>query len=124
MKSVRTLGPIILCFLFIALSSPLLKAADSMNTFLTSCAYGTAGGAVLGLASLAFSEDPGGKVSSVAKGASLGLYFGIAMGFYLINTAPGPTEVLQQKEPGYLLAPIFNDYNLDGAQVMINLVRY
>jgi hypothetical protein len=54
--------------------------ANQMKDFLVTCATGTAVGALLGLASLAFTEDPGGKVSNVARGASLGLYAGIAFG--------------------------------------------
>lgn len=56
-----------------------------MTIFLKSCAYGTAAGAVLGLATLAWSENPSGKINNVARGASLGLYAGIGFGLYTIN---------------------------------------
>ncbi len=56
---------------------------DQMTRFLKSCAYGTLGGAALGLVSISFSDDPGGRVNQVARGASLGLYAGIGYGYYL-----------------------------------------
>ena len=45
-------------------------------------AYGSVGGALLGVSSLAF----GAKGRVVAKGASLGLYFGLAFGAYVVMT--------------------------------------
>lgn len=59
--------------------------ADSMSTFLKSCGYGALAGAAVGLASLAVSDNPGGKTNNVARGASLGLYVGIGAGFYMVN---------------------------------------
>ena len=55
--------------------------------------YGTAGGALLGLASLAF--DGSGR--NIARGASLGLYAGLIFGGYVIvshyqRTHPSPVE--------------------------------
>ena len=56
-----------------------------MRTFLTDCAYGTIGGALVGLATVAISDNPGGKINNVARGASLGLYAGIGFGLYDVN---------------------------------------
>ena len=44
--------------------------------------YGSVGGALLGVSTLAF----GAKGRVVAKGASLGLYFGLAFGAYVVMT--------------------------------------
>ena len=44
--------------------------------------YGSVGGALLGVSSLAF----GAKGRVVAKGASLGLYLGLAFGVYVVMT--------------------------------------
>lgn len=55
-----------------------------MKNFLLACAYGTAGGAALGLLSVAISDDPDSKFDRVSKGASLGLYAGIGFGLYLL----------------------------------------
>lgn len=59
--------------------------ADPMKDFLLTCAYGTAAGAAIGLATLAFTDNPNGKISNVARGASLGLYAGIAYGLIVAN---------------------------------------
>jgi hypothetical protein len=67
---------------------PLQLWADPMKDFLKSCAYGTASGAVVGLVSLAFTEDPSSKTSNIARGASIGLYVGVAVGIYQIYTSP------------------------------------
>jgi hypothetical protein len=50
------------------------------KAFLTIVAYGTAGGAILGAASMAF----GTSTRAVAQGASLGLYAGILFGTYVL----------------------------------------
>ncbi len=56
------------------------------KAFLTIVGYGTAGGAILGAASMAF----GTSTRAVAKGASLGLYAGIIFGTYvLVSHAQG-----------------------------------
>ncbi|RLA64161.1 MAG: hypothetical protein DRQ88_11490 [Epsilonproteobacteria bacterium] len=52
----------------------------SFKTFGTSALWGTLGGALLGAASMAF----GTNASTVAKGASLGLYAGLLYGGYLL----------------------------------------
>lgn len=50
------------------------------RAFLTIVGYGTAGGALLGAASMAF----GNSTRAVAQGASLGLYAGIIFGTYVL----------------------------------------
>ena len=50
------------------------------KAFLTIVGYGTAGGAILGAASMAF----GTSTRAVAQGASLGLYAGILFGTYVL----------------------------------------
>jgi hypothetical protein len=50
------------------------------KAILTMAGYGAAGGALLGLATMAF----GNTSSSVAKGASLGLYAGLLFGAYVL----------------------------------------
>jgi len=60
------------------------------KAFLTIAGYGTAGGALLGFASLAF----GNSTRAIAKGASLGLYAGILFGAYVLVSH-------HQKQTGY-----------------------
>ncbi len=50
------------------------------KAFLTICGYGAAGGALLGLATMAF----GNSTRAVTQGASLGLYAGIIFGTYVL----------------------------------------
>lgn len=50
------------------------------KAFMMVSAYGAAGGALLGAASMAF----GGKPRAIAQGASLGLYAGILFGTYVL----------------------------------------
>ena len=73
-------------------TAPLLS--PETKAFLIICGYGTVGGALLGLASMAF----GGKAINIAKGASVGLYSGILFGAYVIYshdsyTPAGPQEM-------------------------------
>ena len=50
------------------------------RAFLTVAGYGAGGGALLGLASMAFGTSP----RAIAQGASLGLYAGLIFGTYVI----------------------------------------
>lgn len=50
------------------------------KAFLTIAGYGTAGGALLGLATMAFGQSS----RAVAQGASLGLYAGLLFGTYVL----------------------------------------
>ncbi|MBX9769048.1 MAG: hypothetical protein K2X47_17365 [Bdellovibrionales bacterium] len=73
--------------------------ADTTREFVTSCVYGTIAGTLVGVASLAFTSQPGENLRNVARGASLGLYAGILLGFYVTQVVtdgeeapPVPTE--------------------------------
>jgi len=72
----------------------------SFKTFGTSALWGTLGGALLGVASMAFGMDG----STVAKGASLGLYAGLLYGGYLIvdysMDGPSPDIKGRYQSPG------------------------
>lgn len=70
-------------FLTLAVVSPQKAQAEvpvKAKAFLTIAGYGAAGGALLGLATMAF----GSNSSAVAKGASLGLYAGLLFGAYVL----------------------------------------
>jgi len=75
---------IILALTFITLVFAPLESRAQMDpkakAFLTVSAYGAAGGALLGVASMAF----GTSSRAIAQGASLGLYAGILFGTYVI----------------------------------------
>lgn len=67
------------------------------KAFLIVCGYGTVGGGLLGLASMAF----GAKSKAIAQGASLGLYSGILFGAYILMTHDDPygSSVEDQSAP-------------------------
>jgi hypothetical protein len=102
--------------LLISLFSVSSLAIDNMTIFLKSCAYGTAAGAMLGLATLATSENPSGKMSNVARGASLGLYAGIGFGLYTINGKKNSESDQLTQNPVWL-SPIAKDRKIEGLQL-------
>lgn len=56
----------------------------SGKEFVMSCTYGVLAGTLVGAATLAFEDQPGDNLNKVARGASLGLYAGILLGFYVV----------------------------------------
>ncbi len=94
-------------------------AASDMTVFLKCSGYGAAAGAILGLASLAVSDNPSGKINNVARGASLGLYAGVGFGLYSINSRSLPSQ--RQEEAFNLnqvwLSPVFHVSQIDGGQI-------
>ena len=66
--------------LSLTFSGPVLAAPGDLGRFLKACAWGTAIGAGAGAVTLAFEEKPSDHTVNVARGASLGLYAGIAYG--------------------------------------------
>ena len=70
-------------FITLAVVKPQTARAEipvKAKAFLTIAGYGTAGGALLGLATMAF----GNSSRAVAQGASLGLYAGLLFGGYVL----------------------------------------
>lgn len=65
--------------------------------FIMSCTYGVLAGSLVGAASLAFEETPSEKLHRIARGASLGLYAGIILGYYTIYHLPSEIEKDQQR---------------------------
>lgn len=90
--------------------------ATDLPSFLKACAYGTLAGATAGLVSLALTDKPSEHGNNVARGASLGLYAGIAYGL-LKKDPPAQTVV----DPYASLAPVIHEGKVDGAQVLVNL---
>lgn len=69
-------------FLFLLLLGFMLPVRAELNLqlFLADCAYGAMAGAAVGAGTLLFAEDPGNDLNPLARGTSLGLYLGIAVG--------------------------------------------
>jgi hypothetical protein len=57
-----------------------------------SCSYGVLAGTLVGAAALAFTDKPGDNLNLIARGASIGLYAGIALGIYVVDAADQPEE--------------------------------
>ncbi|MCB0422769.1 MAG: hypothetical protein KDD61_17345 [Bdellovibrionales bacterium] len=89
----------------IAFVPPKAEAQQSLagKEFILSCTYGVLAGTLVGFASLAFTDQPGENLNRVARGASLGLYLGIALGAYVVYGVPNDYESEQQilQQPGY-----------------------
>lgn len=107
--------------IFFALSLPAAHAADNTGReFMMSCTYGVLAGTLVGAASLAFTSRPGDNLNKVARGASLGLYTGILLGFYVVYIVPsledtGDDQDPVAKVPPLLFEPTFTAKNqIDG----------
>lgn len=68
--------------------------ASELRTVLMSSAYGAGAGALVGVTALAFSDNPGQNLNLVARGASLGLYAGLAVGIYMVSQNQSNATVL------------------------------
>jgi hypothetical protein len=97
--------------LLVAILFSEVTQASALSQFLQNCAYGTGIGAVLGVVSLALTDKPGDSVGNIAKGASLGLYGGIAYGFYELNHVPAAQEI-----QGFAIIPVYQKESGFGAQ--------
>lgn len=101
----------ILILVLLVQSFSVTTHAQAMGQFLNRCLWGTAIGAGVGFVTLVASDKPGESWNNVARGASLGLYAGIAYGVYRHNYQPAP-----QYDTGYALVPTFNEGKVDGVQ--------
>jgi hypothetical protein len=109
--------------------------ADAGHEFLMSVTYGTLAGALLGTASLAFKDHPRDNLQTIARGASLGLYFGILLGLYVIYGVSDDKEELDNILPpendyGFkmshpILYPTISDLGkIDGAAVQMTVYKF
>lgn len=99
--------------LFLSLALMIFSSTSqaSVRQFIKTCAWGVVVGATAGVASLALVDKPEDNLSNIAKGASLGLYGGIAYGLYQHN--------LEKKQEAGLvsIAPRFYEKKLEGFEV-------
>lgn len=84
--------------LIVSLMCPVsaFAAPGDLLQFLKTCGWGVAIGAGVGAVSLAFEDKPSEHTINIARGASLGLYGGIAYGLAAVNAPPPsapPAEV-------------------------------
>lgn len=94
--------------------------AQELKTFLKSCGWGTIFGATAGVVSLAFTDKPSESWGNVSRGASLGLYAGIAYGLYNVNTPPQTTH----QAPDFAVFPNFKEGKIDGVSVTSTVFNF
>ena len=79
-KNLSLLLVLIVTLFFLNTQEAKAQIPPKAKAFITICAYGAGGGAMLGMASMAF----GMSSRAIAQGASLGLYAGIFFGTYVL----------------------------------------
>lgn len=117
-------------FIFLFFGSP--AHSTPMREFVMSCTYGVLAGTLVGAASLAFTKQPGENLHRVARGASLGLYAGIALGFYVVYGVPDENEdqedpmvLYRKKHPKLALLPTLTERGrVDGAQLQYQVISF
>lgn len=80
MRKIVSIFLVVLLVSFLKPQAAQAQIPPKARAFMTITAYGTAGGALLGAASMAF----GTSTRAIAQGASLGLYAGILFGTYVL----------------------------------------
>ncbi len=83
----------------------------------------------MGVASLAFSDDPGSKMNNIARGASLGLYAGIGFGLYVVygnpdgNAGMATSSNLSRSSPVWLQAQ-WHQSQIEGLSLQTTLLKF
>ncbi|KHD87323.1 MAG: hypothetical protein OM95_14995 [Bdellovibrio sp. ArHS] len=93
--------------------------AEGLRDFLKSCAWGTLGGAAAGVVSLAMEDKPSESWNNVAKGASLGLYAGVAYGLVKMNQEPK-----MQQAPDFAIIPHFEEGKIEGIKITKTILDF
>ncbi len=107
---------------------PRAQSGNSGREFIMSCTYGVLAGTIVGAAMLAFTDKPGDNLNRVARGASLGLYAGIALGLYVVYGVPDEDDELDlynSPQVGFiptetLFSARSHDLRLDGGLATIS----
>jgi NhaP-type Na+/H+ or K+/H+ antiporter len=105
--------------------------ADATQDFVMSCTYGVLAGTLVGAASLSFTDKPGDKLYRIARGASIGLYAGILLGWYVtsLDDNPQPEEDDEEdygqfKEPALQVFPLVSDKGIEGGAFKYSLLSF
>lgn len=101
-------------------SSAQAQAVGPSREFITSVTYGVLAGTLVGVASLAFTTNPGENLNKIARGASLGLYLGIGLGLYVAYGVPDNGE--PQDVVG--IYPVIGEKGIEGAGGLITFSRF
>jgi hypothetical protein len=112
---------------------------NQTREFVMACTYGVMAGTLVGAASLAFTSKPSDNLNRVARGASIGLYAGIALGLYVVYIVPGLEEgAAEEADPNvrldnlpFRVAPTFakaparsGNERIDGAKADFTVLRF
>ncbi len=105
------------------------RPQNKTREFMLSATYGALAGALVGGASLAFSDRPGDNLNKVARGASLGLYAGILLGLYVVYGSRGggsddDGDYAKVHTPKFLVAPVIGERGLEGAEASYALLTF
>lgn len=105
------------------------RPQNKTREFMLSATYGALAGALVGGASLAFSDRPGDNLNKVARGASLGLYAGILLGLYVVYGSRGgggddDDDYAKMHTPKLLVTPVIGERGLEGAEASYALLTF
>lgn len=116
----------LLWILISSFASPSALANPKTELFFSQVTSGVLMGALLGTATLAFTERPADNLQNIARGASLGLYAGILVGLYQIYVVPYRSRNQQiLVDHNFGLAPVFNPQGqLVGATGQFRVYRF
>lgn len=99
--------------------------ASPEREFIMSCTYGVLAGTLVGAALLAFEDKPADNLQLVARGASIGLYMGIGLGYYTAFAVPNELQkeeneaieggVSQSQPSALMIFPLVANNKIDGA---------
>lgn len=107
----------------LVLFSQISYSAD-IQTFLKHCGYGVLIGAGAGVLSLAFENRPGDNIGNVAKASSLGLYAGIAYGFYDMKLQQDNYKYYQEYGSVFMISPKFAQHSVEGINIHGTVLKF
>lgn len=110
---------VVLLMLFVPLASGAEEA--KMIGFIKTCAWGTLMGSGGGVVAMAFEEEPGKHTNLIARGASLGLYAGIAVGLLALNESSQSQEA---NEASWSWMPLLHAGEIQGGLVLSPVYRF
>lgn len=123
-------------FLLLSFAVSPQTQASAEREFVLSCTYGVLAGTLVGAASLAFVDRPGENLQHVARGASIGLYIGIALGYYTAFVLPKQLQNEEERilenetkeeswvQPKILFFPVMNKNHVDGFATIWQLATF
>lgn len=97
---------------------------NSSKEFITSVTYGVLAGTLVGVASLAFTSNPGENLNKIARGASLGLYLGIGLGLYVVYGGGDENPESVRYVPKTFVYPLISERGVEGAAATWNALSW